>query len=52
VMDLREGDTVASVAVIREGRLSQVNGRNQESENGEPDQTDSTETETAVAGPN
>ncbi|MEZ4592500.1 MAG: DNA gyrase subunit A [Chloroflexota bacterium] len=26
VMDLREGDTVASVAVIREGRLSQVNG--------------------------
>ena len=29
VMDLREGDTVASVAVIREGRLSKVN------ENGE-----------------
>ena len=26
VMDLRESDTVASVAVIREGRLSQVNG--------------------------
>ncbi len=26
VMDLRAGDTVASVAVIREGRLSQVNG--------------------------
>ncbi len=25
VMDLRKGDTVASVAVIREGRLSQVN---------------------------
>jgi hypothetical protein len=25
-MDLRAGDTVASVAVIREGRLSQVNG--------------------------
>ncbi|MCA9941992.1 MAG: DNA gyrase subunit A [Anaerolineales bacterium] len=26
VMDLRAGDTVASVAVVREGRLSQVNG--------------------------
>lgn len=26
VMDLREGDFVASVAVVREGRLSQVNG--------------------------
>ncbi|MCB8949178.1 MAG: DNA gyrase subunit A [Ardenticatenaceae bacterium] len=26
VMDLRSGDSVASVAVIREGRLSQVNG--------------------------
>ena len=26
VMDLRAGDTVVSVAVIREGRLSQVNG--------------------------
>ena len=26
VMDLREDDTVASVAVIREGRLSRVNG--------------------------
>ncbi|WP_420640777.1 DNA gyrase subunit A [Candidatus Leptofilum sp.] len=26
VMELREGDTIASVAVIREGRLSQVNG--------------------------
>ncbi len=33
VMDLREGDTVASVAVIREGRLSQVNG-NQSTVNG------------------
>ncbi|MCP4421757.1 MAG: DNA gyrase subunit A [Chloroflexi bacterium] len=30
VMDLREGDTVASVAVIREGRLSQVNGEEEE----------------------
>jgi DNA gyrase subunit A len=26
VMDLREGDSVASVAVVREGRLSRVNG--------------------------
>lgn len=26
VMDLRAGDTIASVAVVREGRLSQVNG--------------------------
>jgi hypothetical protein len=29
-MDLRAGDTVASVAVIREGRLSQVNGEEDE----------------------
>jgi DNA gyrase subunit A len=26
VMDLRSGDSIASVAVVREGRLSQVNG--------------------------
>ncbi|MBE2198219.1 MAG: DNA gyrase subunit A [Anaerolinea sp.] len=32
VMDLREGDTVASVAVIREGRLSQVNGNGHDKE--------------------
>lgn len=30
VMDLRAGDSVASVAVIREGRLSQVNGEEDE----------------------
>lgn len=46
VMDLREGDTVASVAVIREGRLSQVNG------NGSGNEHDKEETalvgETAV----
>ena len=30
VMDLRAGDTVASVAVVREGRLSQVNGDEEE----------------------
>ena len=37
VMDLRGDDTVASVAVIREGRLSQVKGEEDEaeSENGE-----------------
>ena len=37
VMDLRQGDTVASVAVIREGRLSQVNGDEpaEEAEKGE-----------------
>ncbi|MCB8938477.1 MAG: DNA gyrase subunit A [Ardenticatenaceae bacterium] len=35
VMDLREGDTVASVAVIREGRLSQVNGEESDGANGE-----------------
>lgn len=30
VMDLREGDVVASVAVVREGRLSRVNGNGEE----------------------
>jgi DNA gyrase subunit A len=30
VMDIRDGDQVASVAVIREGRLSQVNGQEEE----------------------
>jgi DNA gyrase subunit A len=32
VMDLREGDVVASVAVMREGRLSRVNGEGPEGE--------------------
>jgi DNA gyrase/topoisomerase IV subunit A len=31
VMDLRAGDTVASVAVIREGKLSRVEENGQES---------------------
>jgi hypothetical protein len=35
-MDLRAGDSVASVAVIREGRLSQVNG----DETAEPEQAE------------
>ncbi len=30
VMDLRDGDAVASVAVVREGRLSRVNGNGEE----------------------
>ncbi|MFQ5419171.1 MAG: DNA gyrase C-terminal beta-propeller domain-containing protein, partial [Anaerolineae bacterium] len=32
VMDLRDGDSVASVAVVREGRLSRVNGEEEEAE--------------------
>ncbi|HEX6386414.1 MAG TPA: DNA gyrase C-terminal beta-propeller domain-containing protein, partial [Anaerolineae bacterium] len=32
VMDLREADTVASVAVVREGHLSRVNGEEEEEE--------------------
>ncbi|NCF64610.1 MAG: DNA gyrase subunit A [Chloroflexi bacterium] len=36
VMDLREGNTVASMAVVREGRLSKANG----DENGQADQKD------------
>jgi DNA gyrase subunit A len=35
VMDLKDGDVVASVAVIREGRLSQVNGSGQPAHNNE-----------------
>ena len=48
VMDLREGDTVASVAVIREGRLSQVNGAEEE----DTDVQEGDETETAVPNTN
>ncbi|MCB8944645.1 MAG: DNA gyrase subunit A [Ardenticatenaceae bacterium] len=42
VMDLRGGDTVASVAVIREGRLSRVEEKDEEEEEG-------VEMETAVS---
>jgi len=52
VMDLREGDTVASVAVIREGRLSQVQADHSNGQ--DPDTTDTTDStdaavETAVS---
>jgi DNA gyrase subunit A len=44
IMDLREGDTVASIAVVREGLLSKVNDEsaNEKSDNGqaEPDELD------------
>lgn len=53
VMDLRDNDVVASVAVIREGRLSQVNGNgnvNGHEENEVPDQGEPT-AETAVVTP-
>jgi len=42
VMDLRSGDTVASVAVVREGMLSRVNGQEENGDGGK---------ETAVAEP-
>lgn len=45
VMDLREGDTVASVAVMREGRLSRVDGDEDEEGEGEEEKV-----ETAVSG--
>lgn len=35
VMDMRDGDSVASVAVVREGRLSKVNGEENGSSNGQ-----------------
>lgn len=38
VMNLNAGDGVASVAVIREGRLSQVNGEGEEMEDGASDE--------------
>ncbi len=41
VMDLRAGDTVASVAVIREGRLSQVNGDGDDAAEAEKTETPS-----------
>ncbi|MAT98505.1 MAG: DNA gyrase subunit A [Anaerolineaceae bacterium] len=41
VMDLRAGDTVASVAVIREGRLSQVNGHDENGHEAEEAETSS-----------
>ncbi len=44
VMDLRGSDTVASVAVVREGRLSQVNGHDEETDEVVPE-----EGETAVS---
>ncbi len=45
VMDLRNGDSVASMAVVREGRLSQRNG--EEEEDGESTSAE-TETETTT----
>ncbi len=48
VMDLREGDTVASVAVIREGRLSQVNGDDENGSNVNGAVAEGGEAETAV----
>jgi DNA gyrase subunit A len=51
VMDLRAGDTVASVAVIREGRLSKVDEENGEAENGAGEEDDVI-VETAVSDTN
>lgn len=46
VMDLREGDAIASVAVVREGQLSQVNGDEEEPADApaQIDQSDAAET--------
>lgn len=49
VMDLRKGDTVASVAVIREGRLSKVNGDEEIGEDVGNEEENVVETETAVS---
>ncbi len=49
VMDLRKGDTVASVAVIREGRLSKVHGGEEIGEDAGNEEETVVETETAVS---
>jgi DNA gyrase subunit A len=52
VMDIRDGDSVASVAVVREGRLSQGNGENGDHEDGaEPLSDDAATTVEEVVTP-